>query len=110
MISLVFICFKGKYLLGKQGRKYCRGGKTITDFTTCQNACKHLNIPIGVAAGDLVAGTVCFKNGLTGKCNQHSESGEKAYMICEKGNFMRKSIFGDLKVINIGQAYYRNCI
>ena len=45
-----------------------------------------MNIPIGVAAGDLVAGTVCFKDGLTGKCNQHSESGEKAYMICEKGN------------------------
>ena len=95
LISIYFS--KGKYFLGRQGRKYCRGGKTITDVTTCQNACKHLNIPIGVAAGDLVAGTVCFKNGLTGKCNQRSEGGEKAYMICEKGNVLRRSIFWSFK-------------
>ena len=96
MISLEFYFFKGQYFLGRQGRKYCRGGQTITDVATCQKARKNLNIPIEVAAGDLVAGTVCFKNGLTAKCNQHSKSGKKAYMICEKGNVMRKSIFGFL--------------
>ena len=113
IISLVFNFFKGNYFLGRQGRKYCRGGKTITDVATCQKACENLNIPIGVAAGDLVAGTDCFKNVLTGKCNQHSKSGEKDYMICEKGNVMRKSIFGFLNpciIINIGQAYCRKCI
>ena len=72
-----------KYFLGDEGKKYCRGGKTITDATACKKACDYLNIE---TSEELIDGEACYKNGVNKKCDQNGENGELASLICEKGN------------------------
>ena len=79
-----------KYFLGDEGKKYCRGGKTITDATACKKACDYLNIEI---SEELTAGEVCYKNGVNTKCDQNGRNGQRASLICEKGNVTDKIMF-----------------
>ena len=72
-----------EYFLGDEGKKYCRGGKTMTDVTACKKACDYLNIEI---SEELIAGEVCYKNGVNKKCDQNGKNGGRASLICEKGN------------------------
>ena len=53
------------------------------DATACKKACNYLNIEV---SGELIAGEVCYKNGVNKKCDQNGENGGSASLICEKGN------------------------
>ena len=82
-LSLEFNVAEDNYFLGDEGKKYCRGGKPITDVTACKKACYYLNIEM---SEELKAGEVCYKNGVNKKCDQNGKNGGRASLICEKGN------------------------
>ena len=76
-----------KYHFGTKGSNTCGDDYPITDVTTCDKACKELNLQMD--RNNFLEGKLCHKDH-KGTCKQDGDNANAASLICTKGKFAVK--------------------
>ena len=69
---------KGTFVFGAKGSAICSQGNQITDETTCIEACRTMNLPLG----EILGNHECYKDE-QGKCYQNGRQGTRSSLLCD---------------------------
>ena len=86
MYTLLLSLASSKYHFGTKGSNTCGDDYPITDVTTCEKACKELNLQMD--RNNFLEGKLCHKDH-KGTCKQDGSNANAASNICTKGNLVK---------------------